>query len=483
MKTLNTDVIIVAAGPAGLAAAITLGENNVKSIVFEKSSATGGCANMGMGPLGIDTVIQKRTFNDLTVEEALAVHMSYTHYRVDEDLVQTYFNKSADTIQWLMDMGVKFAGAFPYFKESYSTWHIVLPENGQIGPRAASSMVKIMTNRATELGADIQLETPVTDLIVKDGVVAGIYAVDKEGEKIEAYAKSVIVCTGGFGCNKEMVEKEFGLHIGEDFFPFLIPGIEGDGLKMMWKAGADKYRPDIEAIFGMPDSIMWSVIDGVLRQPNLMINQRGERFMNEGMMGNTTFTGNALRLQPGNCGYCIMDEAILKFYKKNGPDIYDLVHPADMFLGADEEMKRAEEQNYPAFISANSLSELADKLGIDKDTLKDTIDSYNEFCEKGEDTQYHKCKKFLHPITGNGKYLVGKYYTSAYGTVGGVRINKYCEVLGKNGNPIDGLYSCGTDANTIYGDSYNFTLPGNTMGFAINSGRMAGESVVDYISE
>ena len=123
------------------------------------------------------------------------------------------------------------------------------------------------------------------------------------------------------------------------------------------------------------------------------------------------------------------------------------------------------------------------ELGIDEEKLQDTIDEYNEMCANGVDTKFHKPQKYLHPITGKGKYLVGKYYLAAYGTVGGVRINKYCEVLDKNHMPIEGLYSAGSDANTIYGDSYNFTLPGNTMGFAINSGRMAGESAAEYIRD
>ena len=101
MKTMQSDVIVVAAGPAGLAAAITAGENDLKAIVFEKANTTGGAANMGMGPLGIGTKIQKREFKDLSLEEAYDIHMKYTHYRVDGDLVQTYFAKSADTIDWL----------------------------------------------------------------------------------------------------------------------------------------------------------------------------------------------------------------------------------------------------------------------------------------------------------------------------------------------------------------------------------------------
>ena len=241
MKTMEADVIVVAAGPAGLAAAITAGENDLKAIVFEKSNTTGGAANMGMGPLGIGTKYQKKAFCDITVDEALNKHMEYTHYRVDSDLVQTYFNKSADTIEWLEDMGVEFAGAFRYFRESEATWHIVKPENGVIGPRAAGPMVRAMTEKAKELGAEIYLETPATGLIMEDGKCVGVKAVDKNGEEIEARGKAVVVATGGFGTNKEMIKENFGYDLWENYFPFNVPGTTGDGLNMMWDAGAQKF--------------------------------------------------------------------------------------------------------------------------------------------------------------------------------------------------------------------------------------------------
>lgn len=483
VKTLTTDLVIVAGGPAGLAAAIAAGEKGLKTIILEKSSTTGGAANMGMGPLGIDTKIQRAAFNNISVEDALKLHMEYTHWNVDADLVSTYFAKSADTIEWLQDMGVEFAGAFRYFKESEATWHIVKPENGVIGPRAASAMIKKMTERAKELGCEIMLNTPATSLIQENGKVCGAVAVDADGNGIEVRGKAVVVATGGFGNNKQMVHDEFGLNLGEDFFPFMIPGITGDGLRMMWDVGATKFGTNIEAIFQLPDNLNWFLLDAVLRQPNLLINQNGDRFMNEGMMGNTTFTGNALRLQPGNYGYCIMDEGILREYKKNGPDIVDIVHPAEAFIAFEGQAAVAVEQNYPAYFEAETIPELAEKLGIDADKLQDTIDEYNEMCATGVDTKFFKNHNFLHPITGKGKYLVGKFYLAAYGTVGGVRINKFCEVLNDQYMPIEGLYSAGTDANTIYGDSYNFTLCGNTMGFAVNTGRMAGESAADYIAE
>lgn len=483
MKKMETDVIIVAGGPAGLAASITVGENNLKSIVFEKSNTTGGAANMGMGPLGIGTKYQKNAFNDITVEQALKMHMEYTHFRVDSDLVQTYFNKSADTIQWLEDMGVEFAGAFRYFRESEATWHIVKPENGVIGPRAAGPMVRIMTERAKELGAEIYLETPVEDLIMEDGKCVGVRAFTKDGEEIEARAKAVVVATGGFGTNAQMIKENFGYNLWEDYFPFNVPGTTGDGLNMMWKAGAEKFGANIEMIYQLKDNMNYFLLDAVLRQPNLLINQKGDRFMDEGKMGNTTFTGNAINLQPGHYAYCIMDGAILNHYKKNGPDIFDIVHPEEAFIAVDPEFDRAEAEGYDGFFRAKTIDELAEKLGIDPDKLEETIDEYNEMCESGYDSKFHKKHEFLHEITGKGGYLAGRFYIAAYGTVGGVRVNKYCEVMDADQNPIPGLYSAGSDANTIYGDSYNFTLCGNTMGFAVNSGRMAGEAIAEYIAE
>jgi len=483
LKKLDTDILIIAGGPAGLAAAAAAGESGVRTILIDKANSTGGAANMGMGPLGIDTKIQKENFNNITVEYALRKHMEYTHYRVDEDLVSAYFHKSADTIEWLSDMGVEFFGAFRYFKESEATWHIVKPDNGVIGPRAAAKMAKKLSEKAMAQGTQFLLETAGTDLIKEGGRVAGAYAVSSDGTEYEIRAKAVIVATGGFIGNAKMVEEEFGLHLYEDFFPFNMPGLQGDGLKMMWKAGAAKYGLNIEAIYQLPDNSTWAVLDGVLRQPNLLINQFGERFMDEGSMGNTTFTGNAIALQPGRFAYCIMDRAILRNYQKNGPDIVDLVHPSQVFFEFDEVAEKAVEQGYSGYAEGKTVAELAEKIGIDPEVLQLTIDEYNEMCGDGQDFRFHKDRRFLHPITGRGGYICGKFYLGAYGTIGGVRINRYCEVLDEDQIPIEGLYAAGTDANTIYGDSYNFTLPGNSMGFAVNTGRMAGEAASQFVKE
>jgi fumarate reductase flavoprotein subunit len=128
---------------------------------------------------------------------------------------------------------------------------------------------------------------------------------------------------------------------------------------------------------------------------------------------------------------------------------------------------------------AESIEELAEKAGIDPEGLKSTVKEYNEYCEKGFDPIFNKSHHLLRPIKAP-KFYAGKLLPGAYGSLGGIKINDKTEVLNKEWKKIPGLYAAGTDACSIYGDSYVFVLPGNTMGFALNSGRIAGEKAAEY---
>ena len=183
MSDYKTQIVVIAGGPSGLSAAVQAAEDGAEVIVVEKAAAIGGAANMGMGPLGIGTRYQKQQMEDITVEKAFNMFMEYTHYNVDARLVKRYFEQSAETIEWLEDMGVEFEGAYRYFPKSEPTWHIVKTDQG-IGPRAASFMNKALYARAQELGVKVLLETPAKKIIMKDGKVAGVLAVDKDGKDI-----------------------------------------------------------------------------------------------------------------------------------------------------------------------------------------------------------------------------------------------------------------------------------------------------------
>lgn len=483
-NTLETDVIVVAAGLSGLAACIAAAEDGAKVVCFEKSNTTGGAANMGMGPLGVGSPIQKNQMISLTPGEAFRKHMHFTHYRVDARMVRDYYFKSGDTIQWLMDMGVEFCGvqrAFsapeatrPYADGEF-TWHVVKPEGGGApGPRCASTMIKKMTEKANELGVEFRFSSPVEKILMENGRAVGVLAKDASGDTVEARAKAVIICTGGFGDNPQMIKEQTGYEFGKTIYNFAIPGMKGDGIKMAWEAGAGHMPSTMELMYQLPDNMNHFILDGAFRQPCLWVNRNGQRFMPEDQIGNTTFTGNAITAQPGCVAFSIFDSRLLKKYKKNGPDIVSHVHPHDLFDQFDEQWNRDLENGYESITQADTLEELAQKAGIDVEGFMEQIEEYNDMCEEGYDELFEKDRTYMNPIE-KGPFYCCKQNVGAYGSLGGVAINHKTQVLNEEAKVIPGLYCAGTDACNIFGDSYPFILSGNTMGFCLNSGRIAGE--------
>ena len=122
----------------------------------------------------------------------------------------------------------------------------------------------------------------------------------------------------------------------------------------------------------------------------------------------------------------------------------------------------------------------AGKAGINPDALRKTVDEYNKACETGCDELFNRNPRYIRPIK-QPKFYAGRLFPSAYESLGGIEINYRMEVLSKTGEVIPGLYAAGIDACGIYGDTYNTILSGNSMGFALNSGRIAGENAVKYI--
>ena len=481
MADYTTQICIVGAGPTGLAAAVQAAEDGAEVLVLDKAGAVGGAANMGMGPLGIGTKYQRRDMQDITVEKAFDMIMTYTHYMVDARVVKRYFAQSAETIEWLEEMGVEFEGAFKYFPQAEPTWHIVKTDQG-IGPRAASFMNKALYARAQELGVEFLLETPAKKLIKEDGAIKGVIAVNKEGKEITVEAKAVIVCSGGAGGNPEFIKKETGWDFGKNMFNFAIPGIVGDGLKMMWEAGVDKLPVRIEqaANFEGIDELP-QAIPNVMLQPNLLVNAHGKRFMNESYMQNATFLSNAVGQQKDAVGYSIVDSSIVKYYIRNGVDNVSLVRPDPDVSGFMDGIKQAQETGNEGILVADTLEELAEKAGIDVDNFLDTVDEYNDFCDS-VDEEFFKEKRYLRPIT-RAPFYCAKVRPGGYGTVGGVRINENCECCDSEFEPIPGLYSAGADACNFYNDSYMFLLPGNSMGWAVNSGRIAGMEAAEFVAD
>lgn len=477
MKQLETDVVIVAAGPAGLCAAVSAAEQGAEVIVFEKTETVGGTANMGMGPFGVESKLQKKSLIGLTKEDAFRRFMDYVHWKVDAQLVHDYIWKSGNTIDWLEEMGVVFAGAEKNFPESEATWHVVQPAGGgKPGPRAASTMNKIIYERALELGVQFYFNTPVYELIKDEGEIIGVRA-NNGDEEYEAYAGAVIVATGGFGSNSEMVHEYTGFKMGIDMFKRIIPGIEGDGLKMCWAVGAAKGHMEMELIVGQP---LPGAGTGEHPQATLFrqacpvgVNKQGYRVCDESVMQNSSVAGNIIDIQKDKILYMIISDSILDHFIKNDIDYPSAVFhdsPCDNFK---EEWSKLSEEYPNICMQADTVEELAEKMGVNVKNLKITLKEYNYFCDINCDENFGKQRRYLKKI--EGKLYGYKLSCGAYGSLGGIKIDHMFKVLDTEWEPIPGLYAAGTDACDIYAGTYYYYFPGNTMGFAINSGRLAGE--------
>ena len=508
MKKLEADIVVVAAGLSGLTAATQAAEKGAKVVVFEKSATTGGAANMGMAFFAVESKYQRDQMYEWTKDQAFNEFMEYTHWKADAKLVRRWFNMSADTVEWVENFGVEFLGAYKYFKDSHVTQHMIkIPGATKPAERQASRMVKLMTDYANELGVEFHFRTPVKKILTGDkGQVLGVIAQEEGGEEVECLADAVIVGTGGIGNNVDMIKEYMGWTWGKDMFTFRIPGIDGDGMNMVWAIGGKKDRISMEVTYNTPGTTdVFKTLSETMRQPcTLMVNIEGERIINEEILENTTFTGNAISQQTGMRAFTIIGQDGIDYLKEHGLDyityhhaIKDLdkwdqekaayfsgesgdlessVFGADNGVSYRSEDAEEQEQN---FYECDSIEEIAKVTGINYENLKKTIERYNSFAG-GYDADFTKAARYLRPITGS-KFYVARHFPSGYGSLGGIKVNYKMQILNTENQPIPGLYGCGTDTAGVFAGEYCFYNPGSTMSYALNSGRIAGMEAWDYI--
>lgn len=476
-KAYDADVIIIGAGPGGLAAAYEFCARGGKAIVLEKTERSGGVSGGGIGMFAVESYLQKQQLLSFSRDEAMQMIRDYTHGSADERLAGEYIRRSASTVQWFRDMGAIFTRAVAYYEGAKYTWHMYSFDNEC---RLPERIVRAMDTA----GFDYEIFTNcrATEILLDDGRVCGVRYEDAQGSHTLS-AKAVILSSGGFGGNREWVKQLSGLTIGEDLFTMDIHSAQGEGLKMAWAAGAMKGRMDVDIYCGLGGTLGGP--GGVneflqsFRQPNLMVNYSGERFMNEENMKIGSYAANGVRAQEKHSGFMIFDSQTEAYYRQNGWD-YIMNDLPDTPDNTDERVRAAMAEQPGWLFAADTLEELAAMTGIEAAQLKETVAQYNAACDCGRDELLYKDAKFLHPVR-QGPFYAGRFVLNGYGTLGGIKINHKTEVLGENWRPIPGFYAAGNDTNSLFGDSYPFMLSGNTSGYAYNTGRMAGEHCAAYV--
>jgi fumarate reductase flavoprotein subunit len=481
-KTISSDVVVIGAGASGVAAALTSAEGGAKVILFEKMGHVGGSSNFAEGMFAVESDLQRQEYITYSRDEAFKAMMDYSHWRANPRLVRAFVDESASTISWLQKQGVEFVGPITNMPDGLRTWHVLK------GPQEAmgSAMLKTLVARAKEKGVDLRLATGVKKILKKGNRIAGVIA-EKEGKLEQVEAKAVIVASGGYANNKEWIKKYSGFDLGVTVIPIHNYNKVGEGIQMAWEVGAAEEGMGVLHFFRIGPMGTGVHMKGHLEcaalQPCLWVNQQGERFCDEGIAFNDTFEGNAsARLKEGY-SYTIFDETIKQYMVECGIDkSVAYQNPAGTRLvNFDKELNIALEKGNPDTYIADSVEELARKMGMNPAALKSTLDEYNRFCETGHDALFTKEPKYLQPLKGP-KFYAMRAYTVFLGTLGGIKINHKMEVLDKDERVIPGLYTVGTDASGLYGDSYCFKpASGATLGFAVNSGRIAGRNALSYI--
>ena len=477
-KATNADVVVIGSGASGLAAALTAAEGGAKVVVFEKQRTPGGTTNFFEGIFAVESHMQREQYIEYSRDQAFKNIMEYSHWRANPRLVRAIVNESAGTIAWLEHQGVEFTGVTINMPNAPRTYHVV--------KGAGLTVVKVLVTNAKEKGIDLRLGTPVKRLVKEGGRITGVLVEGESGD-VRMNAKAVIIASGGYANNKEWIKKYTGFDLGTNLLPVGNVDKFGDGIRMAWEAGAAEEGISVLELYraGPITAEIGGQVEWPTVQPDLWVNPRGERFCDESIAFYDTSVGNVNAKCKEGYTFSLFDDSIKRRLMELGIDKCVNVHTlsGSKPLNFDRELEILFEKGNTDVCVADSIEDLAGKMGVEPAVLRNTIEEYNRFCEQKHDDLFAKDPKYLRPLKGP-KYYAVKAHTVFLGTMGGVKINHNTEVIDKKDNVIPGLYAAGFDAGGMYGDSYHVNVAsGGSVGFAFNSGRIAGKSVLQSIGK
>ena len=452
----NTDIAVIGSG-GGLAAAVAAAEKGVKNIiVIEKQGLVGGNTRLAGDIFACESPVQERAGIKAGRDEYFRIAMRWAHWgRVDPRIVRAYINKTGDTIRWLEEKGVEFREIRPH---RGITTHNAVGGNKQI--------YRFLAKECEDLGVKMMLGTTAKSILRDDdGKINGVAAADKAGKGFMINAKAVIIATGSFPGNVDLLRRyclEYyeGMQLGK--WPFHT----GDGLIMASEIGAG--IADTIPMFHIGPVLeggYWSRLAFLPYQPYMVwVNRNGKRFVDESW--NTHWeTGNAVLLQPAKTCYIIFDEAIKEDLELN-------------VAGFMREIKKLEEES-EAVIAAD-WDDVARWTGADPNVLENSISEYNSECLKGRDEVFAKDREYLRPIKQPPFYAV-RAIAHCGETMGGIKVNDTMQVLDRAGNLMPGLFAAGVITDGWMPQTYCTDMFGSACSYAMNSGRIAGETAAEFL--
>ncbi len=489
------DVVVVGAGASGFMAANNAAMNGAKVIAIEKGPSVAAANGIKVsGPFAVDTPTLREKGSTLTVDDVFYHVMTYTHWVPNASLIRKCLETSKTAVAQLLSFGYKFKEvnfrfATPFIGEK-GGFHLIL--------NPLDERISVWENAFKTNGIEVLYDTSGKELLKENGRIAGVVAYKSDGTKVTIKAKAVILATGGYLGNKDMLLERLGTtHVnvaaGGDSL------CTGDGIQMAVAAGAgvDKTwglcgseyggtnakatRPAKQDKYDQNTAFKFGVYGG------LLVDAQGRRFMNEGMMCDFPMSFGSEPLLRNTPYYAVVDSAYVDAMATKGLYEYTTARgatPENWFIGAyfkgrilKDIYKDLEEGVKEGWCyKADTIEELAKFFGLED--LPATVAQYNGYCDAGVDPQFGAAKWYLSPVK-QGPFYVTENEVSAWSTFGGVRTDDSCRAVTAEHEVIPGLYVVGTDNGSLYSSPY-YDVPGFCYGLCVDSGVIAGKSAASF---
>ena len=491
----TVDVVVVGAGGAGMTAAITATDAGKKVIVVESQPIAGGNSVRSTGGMnaaktpyqdknefkeaaGVEktlaTAAEKFADNATITALAATVKSQWDAYQANPqgyfdsvelmeldtmiggkgknnpELVKALAENSADAIEWLASIGAEVKNVGAFGGASVKRIHRPVNADGKV-TAVGAYIVPILEKNLQDRNVQFLFDTTANEIIMKDGKAVGIKATGKDGNKVTINAKSVVIATGGFGANAEMVEKYKPELKG--FATTNAEGAQGQGIDMATAAGAATV--DMDQIQIHPtvhieeDGNAHLITEGLRGDGAILVNAEGKRFYDE--VSTRDKVSAAIIAQPEKSAWLVVDQsmvdksAVIAGYIKSGYTV----------TGA-------------------TYEELAKAMGVDETTFVSTMNTWNQAVEAKSDAEFNRTS-FANPLTAAPYYAI-KITPAVHHTMGGIVINPKAEVLNEKGEVISGLFAAGEVTGGVHGAN---RLGGNAVADFTVFGRIAGQSAAD----
>ena len=493
-STVDADVVVVGAGGAGMTAAITAAAEGKSVVILESQSMVGGNSVRATGGMNagktvyqdenefgesagvektLKTAAEKYADNETITALAKTVSEQWAAYQAnptgyfdsvelmeldtmiggkginDPELVETLCANSADAIDWLDEHGITLHNVSSFGGASVKRIHRPVNAEGKT-VSVGSYMIPLLQENCEKAGVKMMLDTTATEILTDaNGAAVGVKATGASGETVTVNAKAVVLATGGFGANLDMVVKYKPELKG--FMTTNAPGIQGQGIEMAQTIGAATVDMDQIQIHPTVEANTAALItEGLRGDGAILINEEGQRFIDE--VGTRDVVSAAEIAQTGSYSWLVVDQAmadassVIQGYIKKGYTV-----------------------------TGSTYEELGKAMGVDAAAFAETMEKWNGYVEAKNDPDFGRTS-FANPLNTAPYYAV-KVTAGVHHTMGGLKINANTEVLNEKGEVIPGLFAAGEVTGGVHGAN---RLGGNAVADFTVFGRIAGAAASDY---